>query len=161
MSRRRKWARLWFGSYKKIKKNFNWDKRKSILYNKGVQYFFTHELHTLLYAILCVKFDITSVNTEMRSERRLSRRAGYTGEIYGDKERVQGRRSRRCRWGVGAEPPPPILSHIEPYWEVATIEHGLEQTAILREALLGSFTVFVIIRRESVVFRQTARHVTS
>ena len=37
----------------------------------------TPDLHTLFYAILCVKFDITSVRTEMRNHPRQSEIAGY------------------------------------------------------------------------------------
>ena len=51
------------------------------------------ELHKLFYAILCVKFDITSVRTEMRNHPRQSEMAGYIG----------GKRRRMGAWGSLAE----------------------------------------------------------
>ena len=76
--------------------HFSYYGEYSILCYEGVQYYFTHErrrvradrpsvwrstpeLHTLFYAILCGKFDMTSVRTEMRNHPRQSEMAGYIG----------------------------------------------------------------------------------
>ena len=60
----------------------------------------------LLYAILRVKFDITSVRTKMGNHPRQSKMAGYIGGkrgCMGGKEWVQGRRGEAPTGGGGAE----------------------------------------------------------
>ena len=98
----------------------------SILCYKGVQYYFTDELrvradrpsvsgstpelHTLFYAILCVKFDITRVRTEMRNHPRQSEMAGHIeGKrvCMGVRSGSRGAGGEAPAGGLGAEPPPP------------------------------------------------------
>ena len=66
------------------------------------------ELHTLFYAILCGKFDITSVRTEMRNHPCQSEMAGYRGGTRGRMGEGAGPGAQGAKppsGGWGAEPP--------------------------------------------------------
>ena len=66
----------------------------------------TPELHTLFYAILCGKFDITSVPTEMRNHPRQSEMAGYMGGKRGRMGRRSGSRGAAPDGGLRGGAPP-------------------------------------------------------
>ena len=77
----------------------------------------TPELHTLFYAILCVKFDITSVRTELRNHLRQSKMAGYIGGKRGCMGVRSGSRGAVRGGGAAGEAPAGGLGGGEPpHW---------------------------------------------